>query len=902
MGIKDLLGKVGGASRATHLRDFSGRTVAVDASCWLHRGAFGCARQVVEQLPAPALTAFMLHKANLLRHHGVEPLLVFDGANLRLKAPTDNDRKAKRSASLREARRLHANRDFLAAEKHYQRAIRIGRSHALAVFAALKAASPPIAFVVAPNEADAQLVQCCVEGRASAVMTEDSDLLLFTAAVVAAATGTPAAAIPVLYKLSNDGDVVAVDVDAILGGGSNCSSAAVAAGGRFLRDIADCTPRMLIQVGVLSGCDYAASLKGVGLVTALNAVRQQRGVPDDARLARAVRALRGQRRSSAKKRRAKAARAVERAAAAAAKRAAAPAESASQPASEEPASEERASGESGSQPATEALASFASGEGEGSAAAAAEDDAYIARAQRAEAGFLYQRVFKRGSGGAGARGGHVDHLTALPPRETMSAVLAAAVDGGLLGVALSDDFAVRIARGRMNPSRLGSDEVAPPAAVAHARPARRRAQRAAPAAASKGQRSVASMFRARASAFVVGGGGGGSGGGARTAATQRVMHSPPALSACRAVRRSPRLEAAAAARSGAVDLTRSPDAAAKEVSFAFADLHSPTRGAARSVTDPVSPIAAVPGSGGLCDGAGFGDDSVDLSASSPSGASGISLDVSRLSTSGGSAAEEPYTTVELRVSAGSESAPLPRSASGSSGRGDSCNGAGDGVAGEASIFTAYAAVVARRRPRARAAAIGRRGRPDAAAGRPHKARAANPFAVRRCGASVPAAQASAPHAHYLARPKRTALPQNARAAAPPVLQPGAVAVAYVRAAGDAGDTAAAATKTLSARTAADGWRGGRSAPPSSGAAAARAPRTRTAAESIAETTTKQAARAAQRAAQRARAGAGTGRGGAKRRGARAGATKARARGGRKRAKLAGAATAPSIASFFTRRS
>ena len=246
------------------------------------------------------------------------------------------------------------------------------------------------------------------------------------------------------------------------------------------------------------------------------------------------------------------------------------------------------------------------------------------------------------SNGSGARGGHVDHLTALPPRETMTAVLAAAVDGGMLGVALSDDFAVRIAHGRMNPSKLGSDEVVPLVAAAGAWPARRGAQRAAPASllAPKGQRSVASMFHARASAVVVSGGSGG-----RSPAMQ-CKHASPMRSVRRAVRRSPRLAAAAVARSGTVDLTRSSDIAAKEVSFAFAELHSPTRGAAarRSVSHSVSPIAAVDqsaehsatarGGGRGYAGSGFGDESVDLSASSPSGTS-LLLDVS----SGASVAE-----------------------------------------------------------------------------------------------------------------------------------------------------------------------------------------------------------------------------------------------------------------------
>jgi exonuclease-1 len=160
MGIKDLLRHVEHASRPAHLSEWRGQTVAVDVSCWLHRGAFGCARDVVENRAAPKLTAFVLHRCGLLRHNGIEPLLVFDGANLQLKAPTDSSRTVKRRASLREAQRLWKARRWEAATAHYQKAIRIRRHHVVDVIAALRGAKGgPIQFVVAPNEADAQLVQ-----------------------------------------------------------------------------------------------------------------------------------------------------------------------------------------------------------------------------------------------------------------------------------------------------------------------------------------------------------------------------------------------------------------------------------------------------------------------------------------------------------------------------------------------------------------------------------------------------------------------------------------------------------------------------------------------------------------------------------------------------------------------
>lgn len=43
MGIQGLLPFLKKSSRPVNIRDFKGCTVAVDAYCWLHKGAFACA-------------------------------------------------------------------------------------------------------------------------------------------------------------------------------------------------------------------------------------------------------------------------------------------------------------------------------------------------------------------------------------------------------------------------------------------------------------------------------------------------------------------------------------------------------------------------------------------------------------------------------------------------------------------------------------------------------------------------------------------------------------------------------------------------------------------------------------------------------------------------------------------
>ena len=47
MGIKGLLQFLSGAQRDVNISSFRGQTAAVDAYCWLHKGAYSCAMQLV---------------------------------------------------------------------------------------------------------------------------------------------------------------------------------------------------------------------------------------------------------------------------------------------------------------------------------------------------------------------------------------------------------------------------------------------------------------------------------------------------------------------------------------------------------------------------------------------------------------------------------------------------------------------------------------------------------------------------------------------------------------------------------------------------------------------------------------------------------------------------------------
>lgn len=129
--------------------------------------------------------------------------------------------------------------------------------------------------IVAPYEADPQLAYLCHIGYCKGVLSEDSDILMYSAAC-----GTP---FPILYKYDPSiGSVQVTDIAklGILPGQSP-------AGTKSSQPSADSTKkpsklsqvasnfsnangtRMFVQLCLLAGCDYCESIHGVGIITAL---------------------------------------------------------------------------------------------------------------------------------------------------------------------------------------------------------------------------------------------------------------------------------------------------------------------------------------------------------------------------------------------------------------------------------------------------------------------------------------------------------------------------------------------------------------------------------------------------------------------------------------------------------
>ncbi|XP_053688445.1 exonuclease 1 [Sabethes cyaneus] len=239
MGITGLIPFLEKASSQFHLRDLRGQCVAIDSYCWLHKGAFACADKLARGEPTDVHIQYCLKYVNLLLSHDIKPILVFDGRHLPAKAATEAKRRESRNSSKKRAAELLRDGRIDEARSFLRRCVDI--THGMALQLIQECRKRNVDCVVAPYEADAQLAFLNKKGIAQAVITEDSDLMLFGCSKV-------------LFKLDLNGQGMMIEADKLY----------LAMGCKEEKYSFDKFRYMCI----LSGCDYMDSLPGIGLAKA----------------------------------------------------------------------------------------------------------------------------------------------------------------------------------------------------------------------------------------------------------------------------------------------------------------------------------------------------------------------------------------------------------------------------------------------------------------------------------------------------------------------------------------------------------------------------------------------------------------------------------------------------------
>uniref|UniRef100_A0A8C9TAV6 Exonuclease 1 n=1 Tax=Scleropages formosus TaxID=113540 RepID=A0A8C9TAV6_SCLFO len=235
MGISGLLQFLREASEPISVKKYKGQTVAVDTYCWIHKGAFSCAEKLAKGEPTDQYVTYCMKFVDMLLTFGVKPVLVFDGRNLPSKEEVEKARKERRQVNLQRGKQLLREGKLSQARDCFARCVNVTPAMAHEVIKAARARG--VDCLVAPYEADAQLAFLNKAGIAQAIITEDSDLLAFGCKKV-------------ILKMDKLGNGLEIDQKHL----GRCRSL----GDAFTED-------KFRYMCILSGCDYLASLYGIGL-------------------------------------------------------------------------------------------------------------------------------------------------------------------------------------------------------------------------------------------------------------------------------------------------------------------------------------------------------------------------------------------------------------------------------------------------------------------------------------------------------------------------------------------------------------------------------------------------------------------------------------------------------------
>ncbi|ACO64852.1 predicted protein, partial [Micromonas commoda] len=255
MGIKGLPEVLRPWLKSVQVGKYAGKRAAVDAYSWLHKGAYSCALELgtnnrwwIRQRRDAPYVRYCIHRAQMLRHYGITPVIVFDGDRLPAKGGEEKERRERRAECMRKGHERLAARDRDGATFMFAQGLDITPAMAHELIAALKREG--FEFIVAPYEADAQIAALAQlgakgdPGGVDIVFTEDSDLVAY---------GCPL----VLFKL-----------DKSKAGG----------GAKGPLNFIGWKHEQFLELCVLSGCDFLPNIRGIGIKKAHALVAKHRSV------------------------------------------------------------------------------------------------------------------------------------------------------------------------------------------------------------------------------------------------------------------------------------------------------------------------------------------------------------------------------------------------------------------------------------------------------------------------------------------------------------------------------------------------------------------------------------------------------------------------------------------------
>jgi exonuclease 1 len=240
MGVTGLLPVLKPIQDLTSLERYRGKTLAIDTYAWLHKASFCCAEDLVMERPTRSYINYFNKKIAMLRHFNITPYFVFDGDYLPSKGGVEKERETRRNEFKTLAIEAKGRGNSKLAMNNFQKACDISPEMAKSLINELKIKN--IKYVVAPYEADSEMVFLEKIGLVDGIISEDSDLLIFGCQTL-------------ITKLNDRGECIEIRRDNF----KNCK-------GSYINTFTD---DQLLLMATISGCDYTKGIPGIGMQKAI---------------------------------------------------------------------------------------------------------------------------------------------------------------------------------------------------------------------------------------------------------------------------------------------------------------------------------------------------------------------------------------------------------------------------------------------------------------------------------------------------------------------------------------------------------------------------------------------------------------------------------------------------------
>uniref|UniRef100_A0A1B6LSG2 Flap endonuclease 1 n=1 Tax=Graphocephala atropunctata TaxID=36148 RepID=A0A1B6LSG2_9HEMI len=253
LGLAKLIADVSpNAVKETDLKSYFGRKVAIDASMCLYQFLTAVRSEGAQLTSSDGETTSHLmgtFYSNIrLLENGIKPIYVFDGKPPTLKSGELEKRAERREEAKKQLEQAESTGDVEAMDKFNRRLVKVNKQHVQECKELLKLMGIP--YIEAPGEAEAQCAALVKAGKVYATATEDMDALSFGSSVLLR---------HITFSAARKIPIQEFHLDKVLAG-------------------LELNQTEFIDLGILLGCDYCDSIKGIGPKRAMELIQKHRNL------------------------------------------------------------------------------------------------------------------------------------------------------------------------------------------------------------------------------------------------------------------------------------------------------------------------------------------------------------------------------------------------------------------------------------------------------------------------------------------------------------------------------------------------------------------------------------------------------------------------------------------------